>query len=197
MLLQKNGTAVNSSASIAVSDARSGLAAAHSFGMPTTSCSGSSTQVPPTPVIVGYPPALCDEYDDDLMELAERLERQYYSPKQQITASTELPPPQVRPLPSQRANEMTPPRPQQISMQQINETTPYRPIISKDESKFNAKPKSFKLADVFAHVTQSPVPANMHSAEADCLALMECVVKLSPQFIDWVQTNAVPFNQLN
>ena len=82
-------------------------------------------------------------------------------------------------------------------MQQQNETTPTRPIVQKDGengTNFNQKPKSFKLVDIYTHLMDCGSPPNLHSAEADALALLQCVACAAPQVLQWIKENAVPFN---
>jgi hypothetical protein len=116
------------------------------------------------------------------------------SPVRQVT--------QVSHLTMQQINETTPKSQisvqqvtnTQITIQNVNETTPTCPSMDRS-SILNVKPKTFRLGDIYTHVTQSNAPLNLHSAEADTLALLECAVCLGPHFIDWLESNAVPFNQ--
>lgn len=53
----------------------------------------------------------------------------------------------------------------------------------------------FRLDDVYRFLLRKD-PVNSHCAEQDALNLLECIVKMGQSFTDWVDKNAVQFNNI-
>ncbi|KAF4531938.1 hypothetical protein B566_EDAN006630 [Ephemera danica] len=145
--------------------------------IPSKSSSGPGAAADITPT-TSMESLLSDEWDLQLVELAEQVEQPYLAttpPNQRI------PEPVMPPTPRyDRFRSMT--------MQERNESTPSTQMIGEGE-----RPRSFKLVDIYTHLTECRAPPNLHSAEADSLALMQCVACSTPQVFPWLQENAVPF----
>ena len=55
---------------------------------------------------------------------------------------------------------------------------------------------SFKLQEIYRR-SYGQLPPAAHNAEDDCITLLKVVRKHSPQFLDWVDKHAVPFNTVS
>ncbi|KAA3672450.1 three prime repair exonuclease 1 [Paragonimus westermani] len=76
--------------------------------------------------------------------------------------------------------------------------TPLDTPLSQSSPKKSVSPSravSFQLGHVYSRVFGSP-HSNAHSAEGDCIALMDLVQHLGLSAIDWLQTNYSDFNKI-
>ncbi|XP_033326094.2 three-prime repair exonuclease 1 isoform X1 [Megalopta genalis] len=88
----------------------------------------------------------------------------------------------------------------------INERTPERSIIKQPNIKStnrdsnrgrktlhfkNSKPSNFKLLSVYKHFFGTDSP-NAHTAEGDCLSMIQCAIQIKHFFLEWADFNAVP-----
>lgn len=95
------------------------------------------------------------------------------------------------------------------AMQKVNETTPTHQIkkqinkIARTSGKTIVKKRlpfttrrlaNFKLETVYEYLVGTP-PLQSHCAEADCLSMLVCVVKIGDSFIRWADHNASPLVQ--
>jgi hypothetical protein len=96
-------------------------------------------------------------------------------------------------------------------LQQINEKTPNNQIIKnsylhtrnityknlesvKRHLDFNnCMPKNFKLSTVYIHMIGQEA-RNLHCAEADCIAMLQCVCQMGTYFVEWADHNAISLN---
>lgn len=92
--------------------------------------------------------------------------------------------------PIQEANEKTPKN--QI-MKNAFVQQPLKKNNPKKRLKFGSceKPISLKLNAIYEYMFDSNILYN-HSAEADCLAMMRCVIKIADFFLDWSKNHAIP-----
>ncbi|XP_075229815.1 uncharacterized protein LOC142329269 [Lycorma delicatula] len=59
----------------------------------------------------------------------------------------------------------------------------------------NAAKHSYKLKDCYEYLTEKKI-INQHRADSDTHALLECIVKIGPQLLDWFDNNCKPFNNV-
>lgn len=157
-----------------------------------------------------------DEYDELLMSAT--LEAEHLDTENDVVVNIIL---QENKRPcgngewQRQINESTPSRSTRMSTTQISRksrascdiTPPSTPIKSETtKTGLSAKkklpfktsndlPKSFKLIDVYEHLTKKPL-SGAHRAENDALALLECMTAIGPTFLDWVDINSKPFNSV-
>ena len=56
-------------------------------------------------------------------------------------------------------------------------------------------PKSYKLSDIYSHLFDQPLEG-AHSAESDALALLNCILKVAPDFLKYANESHKSFNSL-
>lgn len=92
--------------------------------------------------------------------------------------------------PMQERNEKTP-KNQIIKLENV---FAQRPVKSNSKKRLNfgcERPISLKLGAIYEYMFGSNFSYN-HSAEADCLAMIRCVINIADFFIDWSANNAIP-----
>lgn len=90
--------------------------------------------------------------------------------------------------PIQEANEKTPKN--QI-MRNVSAQRPFKKNNPKKRLNFECeKPISLKLRDIYEYMFDSSF--SNHSAEADCLAMIHCVINIADFFLDWSKNHATP-----
>ncbi|XP_011878532.1 PREDICTED: uncharacterized protein LOC105567893 [Vollenhovia emeryi] len=93
--------------------------------------------------------------------------------------------------PIQEVNEKTP-KNQIMMLENISPQRPFKKIFPKKRLNFEReKPVSLKLGDIYEHMFGSNFSYN-HSAEADCLAMIRCIMNISDFFLEWSQNHAIP-----
>ncbi|XP_076653070.1 uncharacterized protein LOC143359194 isoform X2 [Halictus rubicundus] len=90
----------------------------------------------------------------------------------------------------QKANEKTPEN-QMIKRSRINLTNIKDNKTRRRLDFVNSKPSNFKLTTVYKHICGTD-PINAHSAEGDCLFMIECAIQIKQFFLEWADLNAVP-----
>ncbi|XP_033323616.2 three-prime repair exonuclease 1 isoform X1 [Megalopta genalis] len=55
----------------------------------------------------------------------------------------------------------------------------------------NSKPSNFKLRTIYKHFFGTDSP-NAHTAEGDCLSMIQCAIQIKHFFLEWADLNAVP-----
>lgn len=94
--------------------------------------------------------------------------------------------------PIQEANEKTPKN--QIKLEDVFPQRPFKKSNPKKRLNFKCeKPISLKLRDIYEYMFDSNFSHN-HSAEADCLATIRCVINIANFFLDWSNNHATPLN---
>ncbi|KAL0102055.1 hypothetical protein PUN28_018536 [Cardiocondyla obscurior] len=95
------------------------------------------------------------------------------------------------------------------SMQETNEKTPEKQIIKLDNifakrpiKKYNGKrklnyvnnkPPNFKLETIYQSMFNSDIK-DKHSAEGDCVAMIQCITEIADFFLNWSSNRAVPLS---
>lgn len=93
--------------------------------------------------------------------------------------------------PIQETNEKTP-KNQIINVKNILVQRPVKKNNPKKRLNFGCeKPISLKLSAIYEYMFGSNFSCN-HSAEADCLAMIRCVINIADFFIDWSDNHAIP-----
>lgn len=96
------------------------------------------------------------------------------------------------------------------NMQSINERTPQKSIINNNSlkmtrvskarrrlpwSKGDKPQKSYKLTDVYNRLFGC-YAKDSHTAEGDCLLMLECSVALGEKFVQWMEENCQKFSEV-
>lgn len=93
--------------------------------------------------------------------------------------------------PIQEANEKTP-KNQIMKLENVFAQRPIKKNNPKKKLNFGyEKPISLKLSAIYEYMFGSSFSYN-HSAEADCLAMIRCVINIADFFIDWSDNHAIP-----
>ncbi|XP_024871036.1 uncharacterized protein LOC112454073 [Temnothorax curvispinosus] len=93
--------------------------------------------------------------------------------------------------PLQETNEKTP-KNQIMKLDNVFAQRPFKKNNSKKRLNFECeKPISLKLNDIYEYMFGLNFSYN-HSAEADCLAMIRCVINIADFFLDWSDNHAVP-----
>ncbi|CAG9855933.1 unnamed protein product [Phyllotreta striolata] len=91
--------------------------------------------------------------------------------------------------------------------QRLNETTPQKQMIANQNGESSKRMKltgarrnlfseKYKLGDVFTRLTNEE-PVNSHQAEGDVVMLIKCAATLGEKFINWANTKATKFSDID
>lgn len=91
----------------------------------------------------------------------------------------------------QKANEKTP-KNQITKLENVIAQRPFKKNNPKKRLNFECeKPISLKLSAIYEYMFGSNFLYN-HSAEADCLAMLRCIINIADFFLDWSDNHAAP-----
>jgi hypothetical protein len=93
---------------------------------------------------------------------------------------------------SLKVNERTPEN-QIIRLRNVFADRPFKKTNPRKKLDFGSKekPVSLKLSAIYEHMFDSNLP-HEHSAEADCLAMIRCVINIADFFLKWSDNHAIP-----
>jgi len=91
-----------------------------------------------------------------------------------------------------KVNERTP-KSQIIRQQNVFAHRPFKKNNPRKRLDFGSreKPVSLKLSTIYKHMFDSNLP-HEHSAEADCLAMIRCIINIADFFLKWSDNHATP-----
>jgi len=93
---------------------------------------------------------------------------------------------------AKHVNERTPEN-QIIRLRNVFAGRPFKKNNPRKKLNFRSKkkPVSLKLSAIYEHMFDSNLP-HEHSAEADCLAMIRCVINIADFFLKWSDNHATP-----